>query len=314
MKTYRLKIRPQSSFLTPWQADTIFGNICWIIALQEGVDALQNFLQHYKENDPLFVLSDGLPGDLFPAPVHLSLAASKVESLDDYREAKKLKRISWVTPDTFESIRNGNLNNHIEGGLQTYTTFTTLHSTVNRMTGTTGDEGSLFELEEYTFHTETQESDTISIYLKIKSGYEAKVLAFFEDLAKTGYGKKKSVGKGAFDIEGQLEPFDKFDNFDGANGFVSFSNFIPSKTDPVNGFYKTFVKYGKLGGEYTFCGNPFKKPLMMLTTGSTFHVNGDINQFYGRMIENVSPAKPEVVHYGYAFAVPIKLNSRIEAI
>lgn len=68
------------------------------------------------------------------------------------------------------------------------------------------------------------------------------------------------------------------------------------------------VKYGKLGGEYTFSRNPFKKPLIMLTAGSVFRVQQSVKPFYGRMIEGIAPSKPEVVHYGYAFSVPIKLN------
>ncbi|MGC8811288.1 MAG: hypothetical protein ACP5Q3_13660, partial [bacterium] len=43
-----------------------------------------------------------------------------------------------------------------------------------------------------------------------------------------------------------------------------------------------------------------------IKAGSVFKTNGEPKEFYGRMIsEGISPAKPEVVHYAYAFAVPI---------
>ncbi|MEK7846008.1 MAG: hypothetical protein AAB257_03490, partial [Nitrospinota bacterium] len=84
---------------------------------------------------------------------------------------------------------------------------------------------------------------------------------------------------------------------------------VPSKNDPTEGFYKTMVKYGKLGGEFTFSGNPFKKPLVMLTTGSSFYVKGKMKHFYGRMIEKIAPSKTDVVHYGYAFAVPMFIEN-----
>lgn len=80
------------------------------------------------------------------------------------------------------------------------------------------------------------------------------------------------------------------------------------RATPTDGFYKTLVKYGKLGGEFTFCGKPFKKPLMMITAGSSFKVKEYIKLFYGRMVEDIAPAKPEVVHYGYAFSVPTIIN------
>ncbi|MFZ6017245.1 MAG: hypothetical protein ACOYU0_06520 [Nitrospirota bacterium] len=118
--------------------------------------------------------------------------------------------------------------------------------------------------------------------------------------------KKKSIDKGQFSLEG-IEEFNDFDGLEGANGFVTLSNFCPEENDPTEGVYKTFVKYGKLGEEFTFCGNPFKKPLIMLKTGSVFKTNGKPKEFYGRMIEGVSSVKPEVIHYGYAFAVSMFL-------
>src|SRR3990172_7027744 len=308
MKTYRLKIKPQSSFLTPWQADTIFGHLCWIMAWREGKDALAKFLEDYRNGNPFFVLSDGFPADLLPAPAHLSLMMPKGETLEDYQNGKKLKKIAWLTPEEFESVRNGKINSQFQENPKTFKTYTTLHSSINRITGTTGDEGSLFELEEFAIESEGLKADTLSIYLRIKDGWEEKVKSLFQDLSLLGYGKKRSIGKGSFEIVGELESFNKFDNLDEANGFITLSNFVPAKEDPTEGFYKTMVKYGKLGGEYTFSGNPFKKPIIMLTAGSVFYVQESVKPFYGRMVEGVSPSKPDVVHYGYAFSVPIKLT------
>lgn len=305
MKTCCLKIKPHSSFLTPWQADTIFGSLCWIMAWREGEDALKQFLEEYKNGNPVFVLSDGMPGDLLPAPAHLSLMRKQSDSLEDYQKGKKLKKILFLTPDEFDAIRNGKMEIQQREDIKTLKNFTTLHSSINRISGTTGDEGSLFELEEYAVESKLE---TISIYLKIRNGWEEKVFSLFKDLSLIGYGRKKSIGKGSFEIIGSPEPFNKFDNFEGANGFISLSNFVPAKDDPIEGFYKTTIKYGKLGGEFTFSGKPFKKPLMMLITGSSFRVKGNIKPFYGRIVEGIAPAKPEVIHYGYAFAVPIKIG------
>jgi len=304
MKTYRLKIKLQGSFLTPWQADTIFGNLCWIMAWRKGDDALKAFLDEYINGNPVFLLSDGMPDNLFPAPAHLSLLDQKGKCLEAFQKAKKLKKIVWLQPDMFESVRKGNLGIEPPERINTIRAFTTLHSSISRVTGTTGEEGSLFELPEYAV-----EQNEISIYLKIRDGWEEKVFSLFKDLSLTGYGKKKSIGKGAFEIIGALEPFDKFNDFDGTNAFISLSNFVPAKDDPTDGFYKTFVKYGKLGGEFTFCGRPFKKPLIMLSAGSSFKVINGIKPFYGRMVKDIAPAKPEVVHYGYSFAVPAIIRS-----
>lgn len=305
MKTYRLKIEIKSTFLTPWQADTIFGSLCWIIAWRKGEDGLRQFLDEYREGTPPFILSDGLPGDLLPAPAHLALSGERAKDYEEFREGKELKKIEWLDPETFKAVRQGELTITPDvADLKAVKAVTTLHSTINRITGTTGDKGSLYELQEF-----THEQEYISIYLKIRDGQEDLALSLFKDLSLTGYGKKKSVGKGAFEIIGELESFNGFDDFEGANGYVALSNFVPAKSDPTVGYYKTMVKYGKLGGEYAFCGKPFKKPLVMLTAGSSFKTSESIKPFYGRMIEEIAPAKPEVVHYGYAFAVPIIMKA-----
>jgi len=242
MNTYRLKIKPQSSFLTPWQADTVFGSLCWIIAWRYGEEALTNFLQEYKSHNPVFVLSDGMPGDLLPAPSHLPYMLTKTENREDYEKGKKLKKVFWISAEKFESVRRGHIQDDIFEDDKPFKNFTSLHSSINRVTGTTGEEGALFELQEYALGTSVH---TISIYLKIRDGWEEKVFSLFNDLSLMGYGKKKSVGKGSFKIIGGLERFVTFESLEDSNGFVSLSNFVPSVNDPTEGYYKTTYGNGK---------------------------------------------------------------------
>lgn len=271
--------------------------------MREGDKRLQEFLNEQALN-PILILSDGLPGDLLPAPVYLPLAVK----CDDPLKAKKLKKVCWLLPDAFDSFRKGNADINIGNAINAYKPFTTLHSSPNRFSGATGGEGSLFEIEEFSLDTKAVRADYIAVYLKIRDGYEDKVVALFNDLSLSGYGKKKSVGKGSFTVAGALEPFDGFDDFTGSNGYVSLSHFVPDNNDPVCGYYKTKVKYGRLGGSYTFCGNPFKKPLLIMTPGSAFKLSGPAKPYYGRMIEHISHAKAEVMHYGYAFSVPARID------
>jgi CRISPR-associated protein Csm4 len=72
------------------------------------------------------------------------------------------------------------------------------------------------------------------------------------------------------------------------------------------------VKYGKLGEEYALEEIAFKKPLLMLEAGSTFY-DSPVKQFYGRMVRGVSPAYPQVVQYGFALPVPMRLTQPVTA-
>jgi len=302
MKTYQIKMKPLSGLVTPLQADTIFGHLCWLVRWTEGEDALKDFLAAF-ETSPPFILSDGFPGDLLPAPCQLpSLLPEGLGEVATYDLRKSLKGIAWLTMEDFHSVCRGRLFGSVSA-TSGFIPYATLHSSINRITGTTGDAGSLYEMEGY---VTAPGHEHISFYLKTNPGWEERVAKLFRALCLMGYGRKRSVGRGCMEFI-SMEPFDGFGGITGANGFISLSNFVPAPEDPACGSYKTMVKYGKLGGEFSFSGNPFKKPLMMIRTGSAFSTGAEPCDFYGRMVKNIAPQKPEVVHYGYAFAVPAVL-------
>jgi CRISPR-associated protein Csm4 len=92
----------------------------------------------------------------------------------------------------------------------------------------------------------------------------------------------------------------------GANGFVSLSNFIPAPTDPTDGRWGLLTKRPKLGDEWAAGGNPFKRRLLFLEAGSCFRA-APPRPWYGRMVEGVALDRPEVVQYGLAYTVPMRL-------
>jgi CRISPR-associated protein Csm4 len=293
VKTYQIKLTTHSGILTPFQADTIFGHLCWVVTHREGESGLQEFLKLFKEKNPPFVISDGFPGELLPKPL-------SVEFNVDPEERKEIRKINYITLEDFNRIRKGEKCKlqPVESFIKTSLT---PHNTVNRLTNTTPAEGGMYSLEEFSV-------PEVTIYMKaVSEEWKNRSVGLFKELSKSGYGRKKSIGKGQFYIK-DVKEFEDFDRFEGSDGFVTFSNFCPAENDPTDGLYKTFVKYGKLGEEFTFCGNPFKKPLVMVKTGSVFKADGPPKEFYGRIVEDISPVKPEVVHYGFAFAVAIKLS------
>lgn len=298
MNIYKILLHFKTGLLTPLHADTLFGHLCWVIAYQEGDTGLKKFLEPFKNGDPPFVLSDGFPGNFLPKPLSVEF------NIDNLDERKELKKTDLLSSDDFFSVLKGKKFRY-RPAVTPVKTSLTIHNAISRVSNTTLPDGGLYSLEE-TFIDPTVH---ITIYIKAKSGEENRAEELFKELSNTGYGRKKSIGKGHFTIAGNIEEFKGFDEAEkNANGFITLSNFCPDTNDPTEGLYKTFVKYGKLGEEFTFCGNPFKRPLVMIKTGSVFKTEGPPKDFYGRMIEKIAPAKEkEVVHYGYAFAVPIRL-------
>ena len=76
----KITLRVLSSFITPMQADTIFGTICWAYKYLEGEDKLKIFLQAYDKEPPL-IISDGMPAGFFPKPVLKPLSLKQSEQL-----------------------------------------------------------------------------------------------------------------------------------------------------------------------------------------------------------------------------------------
>lgn len=305
MRTYRIDLVVPSGFVTPWQSDTLFGHLCWAT---ERHGSFSNFkgaaglIDLFRSGDVPFILSDGFPAGLLPAPITLKrlFLSESSENLDknSYALMKKSKKCEYLTVEQFQSFQHGKVPD-LEIDTKGFVKATTLHNKISRLTNTTGDAGSLFERDEI-----FAPDGKVQIYAKVREGFEDDLRLLFELVANSGFGAKKSSGKGAFSVE-KIELFSGFDRNFKPSGFVTLSHYVPAKKDPTDGAYKTMIKYGKLGEERTFGGNPFKKPLIMLKPGAVFNT-ADVKPYYGRLVENVDYFSDSgVVQYGFGFPIPI---------
>ena len=300
MKLYRIKIYPRSSYITPWQSDTLMGSLCWVILQIYGESALQEFLNCCLEGDYPFAVSDGFPGDLLPRPLfdldHKAVEqVDRQEAMNHFAAFKRARKVQYVDLQEFNSITSGKRVDLSPRG-PVEASVATLHNSVSRFSGSTID-GSLFE-EQERFGRE----DYMSLYAWIADSWLEKFTELIYGLSRKGYGRRSSVGKGAFDVESP-ELFGGFEKQHETNAVVMFSNYVPAAQDPQVGRYKAFIKYGKLGSEYTYLENPFKKPVMMFKPGSVFW-DENPRAVYGRTIPDVSLEKKEVVHFGCSVAIP----------
>jgi CRISPR-associated protein Csm4 len=307
MRTYRIDLAVPSGFVTPWHSDTLFGHLCWAAERQgqfRNFKGAAGLIELFRGGEPPFVLSDGFPAGLLPAPVTLQsrYASELQEGMDSERYSllKKAKKREYLTSQQFQVFRSGgtpDLSRIAEG----FMPVTTLHNRISRFTNTTGDAGSLFERDEI-----YAPDGRVQIYAKVRDGFEDDLRQLFELVAHAGFGAKKSSGKGSFSIE-NFAPFADFDTLTGANGFVTLSHLVPAQGDPTDGAWRTTVKYGKLGEEKTFYGNPFKKPLVMLKPGAVFRAE-TVRSWYGRLVEGIAYGDSSIIQAGFAFAVPISLG------
>lgn len=304
MKSYRFLLEPLSPWCTPWQADTIFGSLCWELRKLEGEDALKRFLQRFQSSEPAFVLSDALPEGWFPRPLFTRL--HQLPKLNF-----KPKMPDWLSEEHFRALLTQ------PGGVlpqpswpEPVLSTRELHAAIDRFSGTTGEGGNLFEIEEWALDpAATPASRRLALYVRTQDSLEL-AATLLQSLSASGFGKKKTIGRGAFRIIGEPQQCGWMDETPGANGFVSLSHFVPRAGDPTDGAWQLLTKYPKYGQAAPAAG-PFKGRLTLLKPGSTFRVAGSVRPFYGRMLTQLQNGYPDPVHYALAFPVPIRLPADI---
>lgn len=306
MKWFKVNIKLKAPTGTPWQADTIFGHLCWIITYRDGEAELKRFLKPFIDGNPTFLLSDGFPQGFLPRP--LSFKLPDEDTFESFKANRELRKITYLTDDQFkevihrEAVKLEDIKKESEEFREKIYSRAVLKNQISRLTGTTGEEGNLYGFIEHWM-------PEVVIYGKVLEGFENELEKLFQNFSQMGYGKRKSVGYGTIEDLEFDDNFNGFPEFVEANGFMTLSGFIPKESDPTEGRWRIRVKYGRLGEELANSGNPFKKPLVMLTPGSVFY-DKPLKDYYGQTIKDVSVIDG-IVHYAYALPVPLLLPASI---
>ena len=124
------------------------------------------------------------------------------------------------------------------------------------------------------------------------------------------------------ELEGDLDLSSELDDVSDPDGFVSLSTFQPSPSDPVEGYWRSFIKYGKLAPEFHDAA-VFKRPQVMLEPGACFRTGGVHRFFYGNAIgpdrllsdgdrERLARRGVHPVQAAFALAVPMVWKEEAE--
>lgn len=300
MNWFKVKLKLKGWFATQWQSDTIFGHLCWGMLYLHGEDRLKSFLTLYDAGTPPLLVSNGFPGDLLPSPITSPYTVDTKLPVHlqrgQFRQRKGAKANRWLTVQEFTRALGGETVLPQAESEPAEKARVTLKTRLNRLTSTTDEGGALYNFEEYHW-------PEVTIYLKVADTFVDMAQQLFQYVADTGYGKRKSVGYGR--IESMcFEPFAGFHLPRNANGFVSLSNFVPARDDPIQGSWNVIIKYGKMGEEWASEDHVFKKPLVMLEAGSTLF-DSPCREYYGRLVRALNPAYSQSVQYALALPVPM---------
>ncbi len=303
----RIKLKPLGVWTTPWQADSLLGALACTWARSRGQDALQrDFLDPWLAGRPLFVLSDALPADSLPAPASLPLWDWPA------KKRKTVKKLHRVTPADFTDVQHGKQPSLKLSPRVSIRNRVRLRNAVSRVSNTAGDGGELFEVP---FSNLSDPDAGLTVFARATDGGMRILLEALTMLGRTGYGADASVGHGGFELAGGPTPCPEWDDVPGADGFISLSTFQPAADDPIEGFWRIFVKYGKLAPEF-HSSAVFKRPQVMLEAGACFRTHRFPKPFYGSSIgperllsgkarESLAARGIRPVQAAFALAVPM---------
>lgn len=275
----RLKIEPLGPWITPWQADSLLGALAVSWMRSHGVDALKrDFLDPWLAGEPRFIVSDAFPGDSLPAPASLALPVWEWSE----EERKDIKRLRFLSQNNFRDVQKG-----LKPGLNMTPSISIerhvlMRNSISRSTDTTVAGDGLFEVS---YSKLSDPEAHLTIYARSnKEGLDILVKSLGL-LGQTGFGARASTGYGGFEISSDLEPCPELDDVPGADGFVSLSTYQPAASDPVEGYWRSFIKYGKMTSEFHSMNTIFKRPQVMLEAGACFRSNASPKPFYGGVID-----------------------------
>ncbi len=313
MQLYRLRVVPESPWLTPWQSDTVGGLLCWVCARTLGARVLnERIIEPAVNGDPPFVVSDAFPEDWLPVPASVLLLPWPAE------ERKAVKRARWVGRAAFRQVQRGCRPQVSDLVLEPLVhEYVQVRNAIRRGAGNATGDGGLFPTYERTLGLDLQNRplEYLTIYLRVRPDDSEFLLTLFHELAAWGFGADRSVGKGQFRVAGGLEQVAELDDVTEPTGCAVLSTFQPNRSDPTDGAWRAFTKYGKLGPDFGL-ENVFKRPLVLLRPGACF--GSTVHRAWlGRAIPadellapdvaaHVSRANAKIVHWGFGLAVPIR--------
>lgn len=312
MKALKFTLRPLSAFGTPLAGDTLFGHLCWALALRHGEAGLAMLLDGYTQGRPYAALSDAFPAGMLPKPTLPDAVAGLADA--KATERKAMRRRAWLPAgEASKPLPQWlALAADVPAGKTTVLT----QNTINRLTGTTGRDafaprqveqivfapGALLDL--YAVHDDTRLS-AVDLHSAL------------QDIGAGGFGRDASAGLGKFEVAG-VEPsaLAPTGTYRSAMTLAPCA-FDPQAVDAPNCYWLPVTRFGRHGGVAALggAGGPFKRPLMMARTGAViacrqassllFHGSG-----LGGAGRPLSGVIPTTVHQGYAPVVPLTLEAK----
>lgn len=335
MRMVKARLVPLSAFGTLPRGDTFFGQLCWAVRNRYGEARLATLLEGYTTGAPFLVVSDAMPAGYLPRPALPAHWFVPIEEAD----RKQIKTRQWLPVDSFQEpvpqwLRHCVSPTELPGGWADLSLQP--HNSINRRTGTTGEEAfAPYPMEQYWFGRPGMGSGTgspasssfhvgaMELYCIMDTARPASLSLeefrqILTDVGMIGFGRDASIGLGRFTVESVNEhPLLSQDH---PNAYLTLAPCVPQGGvwHPDRCFYHLFTRFGRHGDVGVHAGHPFKTPLLLTTAGSVFTPHTfEPRPFIGYGLGgdgSLSKSLPTTVHQGYAPVVAIRLDQATDSV
>ena len=279
MALYRYRITPLSAFATPLRSDTLYGHLIWRAAERYGQDKVSELLQDFGTASPPFRLSSAVPAHCLPIPVLPPIdrevfrrnfapqgGRELVAALQEY---KAFRKSSLIRYEKLKKLASGlNPLNLFDAWRQNRQDFPAAagknaiqpHNSIDRQSGRVLSEGGLH------FSASNWYEPGSELDLYVETEEKALFEELFDDVAQTGFGADRGIGKGHFSWS--KHPVALIEDWPAeGNARLLLSLTSAESLRPLGGYWKPEVKHGRAWSGFGE-KNPFKKPFLALSEGS----------------------------------------------
>jgi CRISPR-associated protein Csm4 len=303
MALLRIALRLDGPFVTPLASGTLFGMVCIAFLEAYGEARLEQWL---ADPDSLWGFSDAFPAGLLPRPL---LTPAAQPPARDTAEAKKLKRRQFITRQGFLTTRHALSSAAIEPYLRSAESKTVrmAHNTIDRLTGSTPEEGGLFFVDEdWSWGLPRGEKNgkvatgpDRDLYAEANESETDRIRALLDGVGENGFGRKAGLSRGRFRVvsirrDRELEGGPTQRRMSLSRGAIS------PGMDEVRA--RLVPHFGRTGPQIAAEGvSPFKRPLLLTEPGATFVA--EASGRHGAWLTNVHPTRPEIGHNAFHVSV-----------
>lgn len=327
MKRWRAVLGMRSPLARPLTAERLFGQICWGVALRHGPEAVSELLARMQTERPPLVLGEPAPVDFVAMPVVLQdgsiepeVRGKRFALWDLYRRyglmpRAALLKAAWdlTAGPVREALDASGWPRPVLGRRQMR-----VRSAASRQSGGPVGRSEWLAVEcwdeEGAASGKTASAGGGQVEVLIASDLEAGEIERLLGLGlEHGVGRAASVGYGQVELVA-LEGMEDWPEVIGANAVVTLGPCVPKQDDPAGGAWRVQTRWGKVGGTFAASGAAAeKRPVMGLKAGAVLRGVGSSAEtlegraFVGRLVPNVHPQWSEVVHYGMAPVLAVKV-------